>query len=168
MTSAPQQHQPRKPWYREPWPWILISGPAIAVVASFTSAYFAFHGADALVEDDYYKQGLAINRDIARDEAAQKMGIAGEIRVEQGVARVSLHAKSALPDRMTLLLVHPTLAARDLVVHLARQADATFDAPIPALAPVHWLAIVQTDQWRVSAQLDTRAGSAAALAPGVR
>ena len=27
----------RAPWYREPWPWILISGPAIVVVAGMAT-----------------------------------------------------------------------------------------------------------------------------------
>ena len=24
-----------KPWYREPWPWLLMLGPAVVVVAGF-------------------------------------------------------------------------------------------------------------------------------------
>ena len=27
--------QTPKPWYKEPWPWLLMSGPAIVVVAAF-------------------------------------------------------------------------------------------------------------------------------------
>ena len=27
-----------QPWYREPWPWILMAGPAIVVVAIFAVA----------------------------------------------------------------------------------------------------------------------------------
>ena len=58
------------PWYREPWPWILISGPAIVVVAGFYTLYLAVVGADPLVVDNYYKEGLAINRVLERDQAA--------------------------------------------------------------------------------------------------
>ena len=29
------------PWYREPWPWFLIAGPAIVVVASLSTAVIA-------------------------------------------------------------------------------------------------------------------------------
>ena len=38
-----------KPWYREPWPWILMSGPALVVVASVVSAILAAATADPLV-----------------------------------------------------------------------------------------------------------------------
>ncbi len=35
------------PWYKEPWPWILMSGPAIVVVACIITIYLAFStGAD--------------------------------------------------------------------------------------------------------------------------
>ena len=54
------------PWYREPWPWILMSGPAAVIVAGAFTIWIAFSGADGLVTQDYYKQGLAINRTLAQ------------------------------------------------------------------------------------------------------
>ena len=47
-----------KPWYREPWPWILMAGPAIVVVAGIATAWLAVRSNDGLVGDDYYKKGL--------------------------------------------------------------------------------------------------------------
>ena len=162
------KHMPRKPWYREPWPWLLMSGPAIVVVAGVTTAIIAFRGADGLVADDYYKQGLSINRDIARDEAARTLGIAGEVRLEAGAVRVTLQAAATLPDRLTLRFAHHARASEDRIVHLARRGDGAYEAPLADLPPGRWRAIVETAQWRVAAQLDTRAGRSAALAPGVR
>jgi hypothetical protein len=54
-----------KPWYREPWPWILMSGPAVVVVAGVATAWIAFATADSLVAEDYYKRGLTINDRLA-------------------------------------------------------------------------------------------------------
>ncbi len=42
-----------KPWYREPWPWLLMLPPAASVVAGLTLAYLAVHDASPLVVDDY-------------------------------------------------------------------------------------------------------------------
>ncbi|WP_174564729.1 FixH family protein, partial [Solemya elarraichensis gill symbiont] len=47
-----------KPWYRQFWPWFIISIPAGTVVAAFITIYIAVDGADPLVTDDYYKEGL--------------------------------------------------------------------------------------------------------------
>ena len=45
------QH-PVRPWYREPWPWILMAGPAIVVVASFITLWLAVTGADPVIADN--------------------------------------------------------------------------------------------------------------------
>lgn len=42
---------PKKPWYREPWPWILMAGPAAVVVAGTVTAAIAFSTADTIVTD---------------------------------------------------------------------------------------------------------------------
>ena len=68
-----------KPWYREPWPWILMSGPAAAVIAGFVTLGYAIKYQDALVTDDYYKQGLAINRTLAREQAAVTLGVEAKL-----------------------------------------------------------------------------------------
>ena len=166
--TAERNAPPRKPWYREPWPWLIMAGPATVVVAGVATAVIAFRGADGLVADDYYKQGLGINREIARDQAALSLGLAGEVRIAPGVARVTLRAESSLPDRLTLRLTHPSRAAEDRMLYPARTADGVWEAPLPQLPAGRWLAIVETAQWRVSARMDTRAADAADLSPGVR
>ena len=65
---------PPTPWYREPWPWLLMAGPAIVVVAGFVTLGMAINSADGLVADDYYKEGNAINMTMHRDVRARELG----------------------------------------------------------------------------------------------
>ena len=51
---------PSAPWYKHPLVWLVISGPAIVVLAAFYSAYIAYSGADLLVQDQ---------RDATREQA---------------------------------------------------------------------------------------------------
>ena len=44
------------PWYRHPWPWLLMLGPFVVVVAGLLTAYIAFKSNDGLVDDDYYRK----------------------------------------------------------------------------------------------------------------
>lgn len=168
VTSEEDRDATRKRWYREPWPWLIMAGPAVVVVAGIATAVIAFRGADGLVADDYYKQGLGINRQIARDRAALDLGIAGEIRMLPGRVRVSLRSSASLPDRLTLRFVHPARASEDRVVHPARTAGGDWEAPVADLPAGPWRAIVETAQWRVGTRIDTRAADSAALSPGVR
>ncbi len=168
MTLPKPPAAPVKPWYREPWPWLLMAGPSTVVVAGLATAWIAFSGADGLVADDYYKQGLSINRTLAREAQATSLGLAGELVVSEGRVRVTLRSSQALPDRLSLRFAHPARASEDRVVFLARGADSAYEAPVPALPPALWRAIVETPDWRISASYDPRVAAPARLEPGVR
>ena len=60
-------------WYREPWPWIAMSGPALAVIGCAVSIYLAVHGADPVIDEDYYQHGLQINRRLKRAQQVQDL-----------------------------------------------------------------------------------------------
>ena len=53
------------PWYRHGHVWLVIAGPAIVVVAALVTAYIAVRGADPVVEADYYRRGMEINKSLA-------------------------------------------------------------------------------------------------------
>ena len=64
----------KKPWYAEPWVWLMISFPLAAVIGGMITIYLAVLTSDGLVVDDYYKRGKAINVDLARDRAKELFG----------------------------------------------------------------------------------------------
>ena len=80
-----------RPWYRERWPWILMSGPATVLVAGAATMWIAFASADGVVAGDYYKRGLAINQDLQREQRAEQRSIGAPSRVARLVG--------ALPER---------------------------------------------------------------------
>jgi len=55
VHSAPPKPLRSRPWYREPWPWILMAGPAAVIVAGIFTMTLAYRTEDGLVADDYYK-----------------------------------------------------------------------------------------------------------------
>ena len=64
------QIQDSGPWWKHGHVWLLISGPAVVVVAGFTTAWIALKSPDPVVEADYYRRGIEINRTLAaRDKA---------------------------------------------------------------------------------------------------
>lgn len=52
-------------WWRYPLLWMVIGGPAVVVVASFLTFWLAWRSPDALVSEDYYREGIEINRTLA-------------------------------------------------------------------------------------------------------
>jgi len=55
-----------KPWWRFPLVWMVMAGPAVVVVASFVTLWLAVRTPDPVVESDYYRRGIEINRSLAR------------------------------------------------------------------------------------------------------
>ena len=107
-----------RPWYREPWPCILMAGPAIAVVASFASLAIALATDDCLVADDYYKQGLAVNQVLRRDARARELHLAATANLAGAEVRVTLRGTSEIFPELRLRLIHATRSGRDQTVVL--------------------------------------------------
>jgi len=52
-----------RPWYKEPWPWILMAGPALAMLGCFVTIYFAVtRFADEPIYDGGVRRGLVVER----------------------------------------------------------------------------------------------------------
>lgn len=147
----PTQPAPR-PWYREPWPWILMSGPAVVVVAGFVTLWIAVTTSDGLVAEDYYKEGLAINRVLARENEAARLGIVARAAPGPGRLVVHLEGRFAPPPELVARLAHATRAGHDMRLQLQREADGEYEASLPQRLPAgHWHVSIEDPHaaWRV-------------------
>ncbi len=144
-----------QPWYREPWPWLLMSGPAIVVVAGVITTVIAFRTADGLVADDYYKQGLTINQTLKREQRAAALGVHASLLYTPEQARVRVTLEGVAPPALTLRLAHPTRAGRDQVVALQLMQPGAYEGVLPPglmgqSDAGRWLTTLETPDWRVA------------------
>ena len=139
-----------RPWYRQLWPWLLISGPAGVMIAGSFTMWLAFSGADGVVAEDYYKQGLAINRQLAREDAARAQGIAATVELSDRRIRVLL--SGAAPEVVFVHLAHATRAGHDVRVRLTRDASGAYEAALEPLPRGHWHIVIEDGRgtWRIS------------------
>lgn len=55
--------QTSKPWFKQLWPWLLISGPAVAAVGCIITIYLAVTlYVDKPVRDGVVKRGLKVEQ----------------------------------------------------------------------------------------------------------
>lgn len=136
------------PWHKQAWPWILMAPPAAAVLAGIATVWIAVASADGLVAEDYYRQGLAINKVIAREERARQLGIAAQLEVRDGRIRVRL--EGARPAALFVHLVHRTRAGFDQRLRLA-PAGGAYEADMSPLARGAWRAFIEDPrgEWRI-------------------
>ena len=141
------------PWYRNRWPWLLMAGPALVVIAGFATAWLAWTTDDGVVADDYYKRGLVINRQLERSVRGEALGIGAVLEVTPAGAvrlRLSGIADAALaPPTVRARLTNATRAGSDQVALLERGADGAYTGRIAPLPRGRWLVSVETEAWRL-------------------
>lgn len=65
-----RQNEDGRPWYREPWPWILMAGPALAIVGCAITIYLAMTNfGDQEIRDGGVKRGLVVTKVAAEAES---------------------------------------------------------------------------------------------------
>lgn len=158
------------PWYREPWPWLLMAGPAAVIVAGAVTTWLAVSGADGLVEDDYYKQGLAVNQRKQRDAEARSRGLVATVRLATDGQAVEVEFDAPgqpRPPALTLALAHPTRAGRDLALVVPLGSDGRYRGQFPEPLGGRWYLSLDdaTKAWRLSGEWGVAAGRELRLGP---
>ena len=119
------------PWYRQRWPWLIMAGPLAVLIAGAVTTWIAFASADGLVAEDYYKQGMGINRRLAREEAARRQGIAAQVELS---SQIAVTLRGAAPEALFVHLAHATRAGHDVRLRLVPSAGK-YVADLPPLPP---------------------------------
>lgn len=148
-----------RPWYREPWPWLLMAAPAAAVVMGIVMVVLGLRSEDGLVVDDYYKRGLAINQVLDREARAAALGLEASLAFTPGRDRVRLvlTGKATSGERTTLRLVHPTRAGHDQVVSLASAPGGALEGTVQPPLPGTWRLVLESADgaWRLAGEWRT-------------
>ncbi|HEX5277106.1 MAG TPA: FixH family protein [Fluviicoccus sp.] len=140
-------------WYRNPWVWFIIFIPVFTVGLSFSMLYVAVENKDSEVKDDWYKDKKAIRQDFSRDNLATALGINAVITVSGQNFAVKLQSAgmlpaAAMPEKLELMLSHPTDVRKDIRVELARQADG-YAGVIPASVEGRYYLEIGCKDWRL-------------------
>ena len=109
------------------WPGILIAGPASVVVACIITAFFVVQHPDGLVASDYYKQGKAINAQLAQLRRAEELGLSSMKMTATDQAVLITFPDSPLRDRIDVVLAHPVDADLDIRATVSPNAAGVYE-----------------------------------------
>jgi len=146
-----------EPWYKQFWPWVLIGLPGSVVIACIVTIVIAVKTQDGLVVDDYYKQGLAINQSLERDQNAVALGVSAILRLSPEAHLLELQITgNAKPGPVRLQLLHATIADLDQTIDLDNTGSAILKADITPLKAGKWYLQLESEEgnWRVVGQLN--------------
>lgn len=143
------------PWYRHRWPWFIMLGPVAVMLATAVTVWLALRTPDAMVVDDYYKQGKAINQDLRRDRVATSLRLVLDARLDARTRTLSGQLRSfgrpmLAPFRIGL--AHPTQPHKDRVLEVVPDDYGNFSVGVPGIEPTHWRVVVEGEgrEWRLA------------------
>lgn len=150
VTRTPPRVAAR--WHQEPIAWLVFGLPAVVVVASFVTLVIAMKGSDTLVVDDYYKQGLEINKVLVREDHAKAAGLAlvPELSGDGALTlRFSANPGFAFPDLIDLTLNHATRDDVDRKLPMTHGGNGVYVGKVGKLEAGPWYVDASTATWRV-------------------
>jgi len=60
------------PWWRQPWPWLLMAGPLVAIIGCAITMTLAFKSfADQPIFDGGMKRGLVVEKHVTQPKAVE-------------------------------------------------------------------------------------------------
>lgn len=125
------------PWYRQFWPWFLILLPGTAVIASLYTLIIANQYADDLVVDDYYKEGLAINRQLKRQNEARVLELKATFTSQQRQLDIQLEGPIEA-SQLRLLLSHAMESDQDFAVPVQQIGRGHYRVLLPQVLKGRW------------------------------
>ncbi len=152
MNTEASLDSPR-PWFREPWVWLIIALPASAVLGGIVTIWIAVESDDGLVQDNYYKYGMEINKALDRDKMAIQYNLAADLKISeaQNNIQISLDANDQFisPSSIKLSFLHPTIKGQDQILVFQSTGENIYAGLMPSLIQGNWYLQIEADDWRL-------------------
>ena len=106
-----------EPWYRQFWPWFIISLLGFSVIASLSTVWIALQTTDSLVlkSDDGIQ--IVAERRISAERLANELNLAALLTIDLDTGAVSAAMRAGVLDEAPAVLelefTHPAFANRD-------------------------------------------------------
>ena len=144
-----------KPWYKQLWPWLLIAVPVFTALKGVHTVYIMQQNSPDLVIDDYYKEGRAINMQLAKYREAELRNLQASVLIAGNRAIVRFEKNTVLEGAVHLDFYHPTLARQDFALDAERSGELLYVATLPTSITGKWQLVVTdaSSEWKLRANL---------------
>jgi hypothetical protein len=159
-----REEEGRQPWWRHRWPWLLMMGPAMVIIAGLASAYLAVITSDGISPE--YRLGLAIGQTLGRVCSTAAVGYSSAVRLDdRGALRVTVSGGSAPPYRLQMRLTHPTRAGVEKVIALETAGKGLYEAASGKLPAGRWQVMLEDAAriWQLGGEWELVAGQPVVL-----
>ena len=161
------------PWFKQFWPWFIIALPSLMIVACMYLIALSFYNADELVNDDYYKEGLAINRQLEKDHRARELDARATLTLAADRKKLRLDLQGGFqhyPQMLQVEFEHPVSASQDTNLTLTYRDDQYYHGSLDAPIDGRWYISLQGtlasgEDFRLTGELDLKITPSIVLIP---
>lgn len=156
----------QRPWYKEPYVWMLIGIPLSSVIVGTFFITISVINKDTLVRDNYYKDGLAYNQELQWDKKAKALDIRLEMQVNGNELHLQvINSRQVLPSTLKVTLGHPTIPTKDRESHLQLTTDKRYIGFIEPTEDGRYYLLIESleQQWRIRKDIWVKNGVPAAI-----
>lgn len=115
------------PWYKQFWPWFILSIPAITVVTCIFFIVYSVQKGPDMVVDDYYKKGKSINLELSKFQKAKALFLHGDLTIDHDlVSFLFTKGDASKVTALKLSFYHPTLKVNDFEMTLTKNSLGAF------------------------------------------
>lgn len=162
-----------RPWYKEFWPWFIISLLSASVIFSMTFLYFSIRYFDGSVAEDYYKDGLAINTQLAKQKHALALGLKATLQADPSTGDIVVDLEGeAHPEQLVLAMIFPTESDYDKTLTLEHVHAGRYVTAVEAPLHYRWYLHLQPKEgkeaeWRLTGEATFPTSDTITLTPGI-
>lgn len=144
-------HEDNTPWYKQFWPWFLICLPLTVVIASVITFIIAQGNPPSLVNNNYYKEGLAINTNKQLEENARKLGLSATVSTNSTAITIHLNGATSQQTQLLVELRHATLEQYDQSLNLVKIANGIYQVPFSLPKQGKWYISIKdpSNAWEI-------------------
>lgn len=174
MKQIVRTGEDSRPWYRQFWPWFLIAMLGSVVVACVITIRIAFQNPDSIVRDNYYRDGLVINQELAASQRARDLQLSALLAWDaaSGQVEIRMQGEPVVAAGLVLALVHPRHASDDIELILRAVDERLYATTLPESLPQQlqgkWelqLNPQAGEEWQLRGWIDFRTQHAVLLEP---
>lgn len=143
------------PWYKQFWPWFIIAIPMSSVIVAVIQISFALNSPNDLVKENYYKEGLGINKVLDKRKKAQELAIEASVTIDNLTGEVLLSTKNTQDQQLTLNFVNSAIADKDFSLVMTQVAENQYRGQLSKSLQGIWNLYLESDSgWQISSRLD--------------
>lgn len=158
IETIKNHESPERPWYLEPWVWLVIGLPLASVVGGITTLFIAISEPPDLVPGHWKKDGKAIVQLFEAEQASIDMKLNATTKFLGNNVVITLN-QPVEDTALQVHFIHPTRGENDQVTTLHKIGVNEYSGILPPLVDGNYRVVLDSDPqtaakpWRLTASV---------------